>query len=139
MESLPFADNAFDGIVCSSVLEYLRDPDRCLAELYRVLRLNGRLVISVPNRHSALRVLRKALHTLSKPFASQPLFPYLAISHHDYSEEQMVRDLTRHGFRTSNIVHTGSAFPAFVDHNRFIGNLIVVLAVKGDYAQSLRE
>ena len=45
-ESLPFADGSFDAVVSSSVYHYWRRPGQSLAELRRVLRPGGRLVIT---------------------------------------------------------------------------------------------
>jgi len=42
---LPFADHAFDAAVSIQVLEYVRDVDAALAEIHRVLRPGGRVVI----------------------------------------------------------------------------------------------
>jgi ubiquinone/menaquinone biosynthesis C-methylase UbiE len=44
---LPFADGAFDDVVVSLVLHYLQDWTASLAELRRVLKPGGRLVLSV--------------------------------------------------------------------------------------------
>ena len=44
---LPYPDAAFDDVVCSLVLHYLRDWSAPLAELRRVLRPGGRLVLAV--------------------------------------------------------------------------------------------
>ena len=44
--------NSCDGVLCSSVLEYVSDVDTCLKEFARVLRPAGLLLVSVPNRHS---------------------------------------------------------------------------------------
>ena len=44
---LPFADGEFDDVVVSLVLHYLEDWDAPLAELRRVLRPGGRLLLSV--------------------------------------------------------------------------------------------
>jgi SAM-dependent methyltransferase len=46
-EPLPFADGAFDDVVASLVLHYLQDWGPTLAELHRVLRPGGRLIVSV--------------------------------------------------------------------------------------------
>lgn len=44
---LPFADAAFDDVVASLVLHYLEDWSGPLAELRRVLKPGGRLLLSV--------------------------------------------------------------------------------------------
>ena len=44
---LPFADGSFDDVVSSLVLHYLEDWSAPLAELRRVLRPGGRLILSV--------------------------------------------------------------------------------------------
>ena len=44
---LPFPDGAFDDVIASLVLHYLQDWTAPLAELRRVLRPGGRLIVSV--------------------------------------------------------------------------------------------
>ncbi len=46
-QPLPFADGAFDDVVVSLVLHYLRDWTAPLAELRRILKPAGRLLLSV--------------------------------------------------------------------------------------------
>jgi ubiquinone/menaquinone biosynthesis C-methylase UbiE len=46
-QPLPFEDNAFDDVVASLVLHYLKDWTSPLAELRRVLKPGGRLILSV--------------------------------------------------------------------------------------------
>lgn len=45
---LPFADAAFDRVVCSEVLEHIRDDVGAMRELARVLRPGGTMAITVP-------------------------------------------------------------------------------------------
>jgi SAM-dependent methyltransferase len=45
---LPFADGAFDKVICAEVLEHLSDDSSAMAELARVLKPGGVLAISVP-------------------------------------------------------------------------------------------
>jgi ubiquinone/menaquinone biosynthesis C-methylase UbiE len=49
--ALPFADAAFDTVVCSEILEHVFRPDLVLREAMRVLRPGGRVIVTVPNLH----------------------------------------------------------------------------------------
>ncbi len=46
--TLPFADNAFDKIVCSEVLEHIPNYRQALSEISRVLKPGGTFAVSVP-------------------------------------------------------------------------------------------
>ncbi|HET6953576.1 MAG TPA: methyltransferase domain-containing protein [Acidimicrobiales bacterium] len=43
-------DGEFDAVVASHIIEHLANPTRALAEIHRVLRPGGRLVLLVPDR-----------------------------------------------------------------------------------------
>lgn len=45
---LPFADGIFDGVICAEVLEHLPDHEAAAAEIIRVLKPGGDLIVSVP-------------------------------------------------------------------------------------------
>jgi SAM-dependent methyltransferase len=49
-ERLPFTDGAFDVVFSHEVLEHVEDDRRCAAEMVRVTRGGGRIVVFVPNR-----------------------------------------------------------------------------------------
>jgi SAM-dependent methyltransferase len=49
-EGLPFGDGCFDMILSHEVLEHVQDDRQALAEMGRVLKVGGRLVLFVPNR-----------------------------------------------------------------------------------------
>lgn len=51
-DRLPFADAAFDSATMLDVLEHTADERRTLAEVRRVLRPGGLLVLTVPARHA---------------------------------------------------------------------------------------
>lgn len=48
LHELPVADASFGFVLCTEVLEHVADPARVLAELRRVLRPGGALLLSVP-------------------------------------------------------------------------------------------
>lgn len=59
---LPFGDGAFDRVVVVDMLEHVRDDAAFVAELARVLRPGGRLVVNTPHRKdTTLRRIRHAL------------------------------------------------------------------------------
>jgi SAM-dependent methyltransferase len=49
VERLPFADGAFDAVVMLEVLEHTRCDAAALAEVRRVLRVGGALILSTPH------------------------------------------------------------------------------------------
>lgn len=49
LKTLPFRDAAFDVVFCSQVLEHERRPAAVLAELDRVLKAGGALVLTAPH------------------------------------------------------------------------------------------
>jgi SAM-dependent methyltransferase len=50
-DSLPFEAETFDVATAFEVLEHVYDQDRLLRELWRVLRPNGLLIVSVPRKN----------------------------------------------------------------------------------------
>jgi SAM-dependent methyltransferase len=56
-EGLPFASGEADYIVCLEVLEHLENATRFFAEARRVLKDDGRLILSVPNAYCWMEVL----------------------------------------------------------------------------------
>jgi SAM-dependent methyltransferase len=51
-----FADESFDLVLCSEVIEHIADPAGALASMRRILRPGGRLVLSTPHRFSPLEL-----------------------------------------------------------------------------------
>jgi len=48
-KALPFADNCFDLVWCSEVIEHLENPKRSLDEMRRVTKHGGRIILTTPN------------------------------------------------------------------------------------------
>lgn len=48
LHQIPFKDNSFDKIICTTVLEHVVNPIKVVGEFNRVLRPNGRLYLMVP-------------------------------------------------------------------------------------------
>jgi len=48
-QHLPFASDSFDLVICTQMLEYAPEPPRVIAEIRRVLKSGGYLLMSVPS------------------------------------------------------------------------------------------
>lgn len=55
---VPFENNYFDKVICSQTLEHLNNPKEVISEMYRIVKQQGVVVISVPNE-KILSILKK--------------------------------------------------------------------------------
>lgn len=49
-ELLPFADDTFDCVMASEVVEHLNDPGEAITEFFRVTKSGGRVIVTTPYR-----------------------------------------------------------------------------------------
>ena len=47
-QALPFRPDAFDSVLCTEVLEHVPAPEHLFAEVYRVLKQDGHLILTTP-------------------------------------------------------------------------------------------
>lgn len=81
--ALPYVDSSFDAAHCDRVLMHLDDPSAALAEMRRVVRPGGRVVVAEPDwasividsvDHSAMEALIRQANTLRRqPFVGREL------------------------------------------------------------------
>lgn len=57
----PYADGSFDLVVFLDVLEHLHCRDEAMAEVRRMLRPGGRLLLSIPQRDTSWKRLRESM------------------------------------------------------------------------------
>jgi SAM-dependent methyltransferase len=80
-QRIPLADNQFDLVVCTQMLEYAPEPAVVLAEIHRVLRPGGHLFLSVPSVSprdadvDTWRFLPAALQNLLREFTTCEILP----------------------------------------------------------------
>lgn len=86
---LPFRDSSFDAVLFLDVIEHLEPRRHVLDEIARVLRPDGRLLVSAPNRETSWRRrLREA-----------GLFAYSDPDHKiEYTETEFLAELRAGGF-----------------------------------------
>jgi SAM-dependent methyltransferase len=67
-EHLPFKSGLFDRIVCKGALDHFLNPLVTLKEMARLLKSNGRLIISIANYDSLSCKLGRAFHKVLRLF-----------------------------------------------------------------------
>jgi ubiquinone/menaquinone biosynthesis C-methylase UbiE len=58
-ESMQFPDNSFDVVYAHGVLQYTADVEKMVAEIHRVVKPGGGVVVMVYNRNSWLNLMRR--------------------------------------------------------------------------------
>jgi 2-polyprenyl-6-hydroxyphenyl methylase/3-demethylubiquinone-9 3-methyltransferase len=127
--NLALPDRSLDGILCSSVLEYVPNPAACLNEFARVLRPNALLVVSVANRHSVVRKAQVATHRLGR-FFGQNWCAFLDHSRNDFSVPDFRGLLRQNKFVTRSVIPFGSPIPEWLQRREFGGSLLAFCAVR---------
>jgi ubiquinone/menaquinone biosynthesis C-methylase UbiE len=96
--ALPYPDSTFDAAVCVRVLHHFADPGPILAELGRVLRPGGILVLEYANKRNLKAIARRLLGRQTwSPFetGSVAYRPF----HYNHSPVDVRRALRRSGMR----------------------------------------
>ena len=97
----PFRDGFFDAVLFLDVIEHLHPRVAVLREIRRVLRADGRLLVSGPNRDSSWR----------RRLRAAGLFAYSDPDHKiEYTEDEFLAELAAAGF-----VPAGPVTPAVYD------------------------
>ena len=126
---LPVDDSSLDGVLCSSVLEYVSDPSSCLREFARVLNPGGLLLVSVPNRYSVVRSTQLACHRFGAVLGTG-WFRFLDYSRQQYSRREFGALLTRAGFSLEKLLPFGSPLPRLAQRSWRWGSLLMFVARK---------
>ena len=104
---LPLRDGVVDTVICSEVIEHLEDPNQLIEEIARVLKLQGKLVISTPNRKSVFLQVQKSLH-----MPKLHDWKYVASHFQAFSPPELDCLLKEHGFTIKKKAKS-VAFPPF--------------------------
>ena len=55
LDEIPFNDNHFDKVLTINTIYFWDDPDRCMQELYRVLKPGGVLLLGMNSKQELIR------------------------------------------------------------------------------------
>lgn len=64
-ENLPYKDSVFDTLISGELIEHLENPDNFLKESKRVLKNNGIIIITTPNKNSWINLFFRSSHIKS--------------------------------------------------------------------------
>lgn len=109
--ALPWCEpGRFDGVLCSSVIEYVADGEALLAEASRVLKDGGVLVISVPPRGSLLRNVQRLVRRVLRRFGMDR-FAFLDVSVFEVDPHTLGALLERAGLRLERVTPFDPVLP----------------------------
>ena len=89
LHSIPKGDNTYDAVILTQVLEHVPDPEAVLTEIFRILKPNGKLLLSVP---------------LNGPLHGEP-WHYFQFTHHGLAQLAKKTD-----FKIAEMEKIGGAF-----------------------------
>ena len=106
--SLPFADDEFDCVLALGLYEYIEKSEDAIAESCRVIKPNGEVIMSIPNKRSLFRKLRTIEDFVIRPFKvlSQLVFdsrPSRIYYHQQWHPDWIVNAIERHGLEVREI------------------------------------
>jgi 2-polyprenyl-3-methyl-5-hydroxy-6-metoxy-1,4-benzoquinol methylase len=111
---MPFAAGSFDGVMLMETIEHVPDTDHLLAEVRRVTRPGGDLILTFPNIRTPIGLLMLALG-LPPMFAAT----YRSVHVRDFTLRTVRAALANHGFKIQRCIGLGfcvSRHPAGILH-----------------------
>jgi ubiquinone/menaquinone biosynthesis C-methylase UbiE len=109
-ERLPFADGCFDKIICSSSLEHFNNDARALGEMRRVLKADGRVILTVDSLTYPISPELKERHR-----------KMCAVNHY-YTREELAKALNAAGFQARRSEYLLTSFLTSYFFKRWIKN-----------------
>jgi len=128
VSSLDFPDESFDGCICFSVVEYLKDPDACISEMVRVLRPGGWFVASFANRSSAARIAQRVGRAIARPFGGT-VATYLESSKQTWTRRALREMTATNGLKCQALLTFDAVLPSLL-HGVLPPGLLFVVARK---------
>lgn len=111
--SLPFYSESVEALVSLGTVEYIPQYQRAFSEFNRVIKGNGKLILSVPNQHSIFRKLRtfgkKIVRPIKRVFSTSNHVTEQEY-HKQWKVDELFNDLEKNGFLIQNINYFSYGF-----------------------------
>lgn len=114
-EKLPYDDDFFDLIVAGETIEHIVNTDFFLSELNRVLKKNGKLIISYPNINSPVGILMMMMFDYPPMFSARFRSPHVR----DWTKKTIKKALGQFGFKIEAIHGVSFYLPGIGYFNPF--------------------
>ena len=88
-DALPFASDSFDGVICKGAIDHFDRPEQAIAEMARVTRPSGHVVLAIANFESLACRSARALDALRE--VALGLEPARGRRHYDVPHDHFTR------------------------------------------------
>ena len=150
VEGLPFLSESFDVVVCNEVLMYLPNATEALAEFYRVLAPDGKLLVYnpigwLPRLHSVIKKLTRIIYQERRTVAQDVQFNWrdaeraCRITYHSFqSLTEQIRSVNFHitGFTGFRLFRNRFRLMARLENYALYRRLVLFLAKRYPYLAS---
>ncbi len=116
--NIPLNDMSVDAVICSEILEHIKNYKKVLKEIHRILKLNGKILISVP--------YKEELTELACPNCYKKFIPLGHI--HSFDENKLFPNINYCGF-TIKYIHKGPTLISRFIYKRIKVPLIIILLI----------
>jgi 2-polyprenyl-3-methyl-5-hydroxy-6-metoxy-1,4-benzoquinol methylase len=94
-KKLPFKNGQFNVVLFLDVLEHLNQRHQAMMEVYRILKKDGYLILSLPNRETKWKQLQKKAE----------IFYYSDPDHKiEFTKEEIIKLCENHGFKIIELI-----------------------------------
>tara|TARA_Y100000310_G_C20697231_1_gene826563 strand:- start:1341 stop:1913 length:573 start_codon:yes stop_codon:yes gene_type:complete len=103
-EKIPFSDESFDLLLCTDVIEHIKNTERLFSELNRVLKKDAVILVSTPYHGFVKNILTELVgfNTHFDPEGEHLRF---------YSRKSLETVLEKNGFKVENVSFVGRFWP----------------------------